>query len=446
MNVRFSILLHTLLPSLGLCLTLSLSADARTWMINVDSSAQGDTVLVGPGTYYENVEFRREDQVSPHAVSRGPDTYEYPGINVVLKSMMGPEATTLDGSTLDSAVVGIRWGQDRRTVVEGFRITGGSGGSSFGLETDLGGGIHIFKSEPMIKGNIIEGNTAIGHHGTGWGGGIYCFSGLRDPIRYPLVEDNLIRGNRAATNGRGIGLGGNAAAEIKGNIIVDNTAEAGDGGGIWGFLSVNDARIQSNRIEHNLAGDHGGGVYITLEGADGVDISSNLVLDNTARGRAMTGDSGGGIWLSRSSGIVRNNTIVGNHGLGGDGTWGGGLVLRYPGSPIVERNIIALSPEGGGILCREGSTPVIQNNLAWGNAPADGGGSCANWYRYTGDGNIQADPLFCDGPNGDFSLPPNSPAFTHPAGVLGAILSPGCAMGTLTLPVTWGEIKARFWR
>ena len=112
------------------------------------------------------------------------------------------------------------------------------------------------------------------------------------------------------------------------------------------------------------------------------------------------------------------------------------------GHPIIEKNIIALSTNGGGILCAAGVTPSITNNLVWGNVGGDAVGDCTTWIGQ--DGNIQADPLFCGAADGDFSLPPNSPALTQPGGPIGAIPTPGCSQGVVVESTAWSRIKALF--
>lgn len=117
-------------------------------------------------------------------------------------------------------------------------------------------------------------------------------------------------------------------------------------------------------------------------------------------------------------------------------------MLLQGSNPIIERNIIALSTVGGGLYCHQPEAVSIRDNLVWGNAGGDGVGQCADWY--TRDGNIQADPLFCNAAAGDYNLPPNSPARTHPMGPLGAFPAPGCTNGVPVIVTTWSAIKLLF--
>ena len=107
----------------------------------------------------------------------------------------------------------------------------------------------------------------------------------------------------------------------------------------------------------------------------------------------------------------------------------------------MEKNIIALNLKGGGIWCGNGATPTIQNNLAWQNAGGDGVGGCPTWWQT--NGNIVADPAFCDTLSGDFHLHQDSPAITHVAGPLGVYPIPGCGPVPVR-PTTWGRLKSRY--
>ena len=107
---------------LGLTCFCSTAASARTWHVThealgdvssiqaaIDSSAAGDTVLVGPGTYRENLDLS--------------------GKNIWLHSADGPNATLIDGSNLAESAVLIDQGESNECVLEGFTITGGKGHS-----------------------------------------------------------------------------------------------------------------------------------------------------------------------------------------------------------------------------------------------------------------------------------------------------------------------------
>jgi len=416
-------------------------AFANTWIVATDGSGDftsvqsaitaaqsGDSVLVGPGTYIENIRFAGRD--------------------IVLKSIAGPEVTILDGSSQPRSVVEFMMGESNACLIEGFTITGGSGSGVFQGERN-GGGIWIQDAEPSIVGNIIENNHVTSGTFSGLGGGIYCRAGLPDnnkPVRRPKIVHNIIRLNTANGNGGGIGLQEKTSGEIRENVISDNKTRTGDGAGIWILVrQISVMEIIGNNVTRNDAGDHGGGVYASnlfhaTTPALPILILSNLITRNLARGQELFGDSGGGIWLDCTDAHIVSNTIVANQGQGPGNSYGGGIVLRDMGHPTIEKNIIALTVQGGGVLCHDGVEPSFRNNLFWANDGGDGRGSCANLIGL--EGNIGVDPLFCGAASYDFSLPPNSPALTHPIGPLGAIISPGCATGVNVISTTWTRIKA----
>src|SRR6188474_1029164 len=99
-----SILLGLLvvLPSLSYAAVRHVPAQYSTIQGAVNAASPGDTVLVAPGTYLENV---------------------YVPKKVALLSESGPEVTTIDGQGL-APVVLVEWNVDHASV-EGFRITHG---------------------------------------------------------------------------------------------------------------------------------------------------------------------------------------------------------------------------------------------------------------------------------------------------------------------------------
>ena len=335
-------LLATFLAAPGLARTWNItvdgSGDAPTVQAGIDSAAAGDTVLVAPGTYYEAINFL--------------------GKAIVVRSLSGPEVTTLDGGGL-GRVVTISSGESRDAILEGFKITHGQGG------------IIVLNSDPSIVGNVITENDATPEDG----GGIW-FTGV-SVTRFPLIQGNIVTQNRGQNLAGGVGFGQRMVPEILGNYIADNEAIDGDGGGIYYRSFDNGAVIRGNTVINNRAGDHGGGIYVWHVGDIGtleVEVSWNLIAGNIADGREGTGNSGGGIFTWETNAWIHHNTIVQNTGDGATGTYGAGIVLDQPGSPLVEKNIIALNLKGGGIWCGNGATPTIQNNLAWQNAGGDGVG------------------------------------------------------------------------
>jgi hypothetical protein len=194
--------------------------------------------------------------------------------------------------------------------------------------------------------------------------------------------------------------------------------------------------IEDNLVRWNRAGDHGGGIY-----AGGLrstfEITSNLVVLNEANAVGTTGESGGGVWVGGEGGTVRHNTLVLNRGS--NVATGGGLAVAS-GTPIIEANIVAHSQIGGGIRCVRGGEPLVRNNLFWNPRGEEDQGCEVDWES---QGNLVADPLFCDLDSEVYTLAQNSPALLHPAGPLGVFPTPGCSP-VQVIATTWGRLKAQY--
>jgi hypothetical protein len=104
----------------------------------ITAAAAGDTVLVCPGTYVENINFA--------------------GKATAIRSVAGPTVTILDGNAADS-VVTFASGEGPTSVLEGFTIRNGRSGFDTPGFGD-GGGIRIANASPAIHGNAIVSNRA----------------------------------------------------------------------------------------------------------------------------------------------------------------------------------------------------------------------------------------------------------------------------------------------
>jgi hypothetical protein len=233
----------------------------------VDVSAPGDTVLVAPGTYPENVSI-------PHQLT--------------LLSEMGPEVTTIDaGGTgtvvfVDDTAPG--------TTIEGFRITRGHC-----LDVYVAGGIHVEPVEigergPVIRDNIIEHN-----HSIGGCGGVYAFrdATIEDNViqfnNHPwggdhtvaalevvgIVRRNIIRNNGDATDRSIVMIGGGNSSPftVVGNVIVDN------GGVAHSTVYISGSGVVNNNTIYDLSGGlNFYTVYIRCLGPGQYEFTHNIVV------------------------------------------------------------------------------------------------------------------------------------------------------------------------
>lgn len=210
-NMRTSLLFLLALagPSLGQS-THRVPRDWPTIQAAVDVAASGDTILVGPGTYFENL--------------------VVDGKELDLVGELGASATVIDGAHLET-VVRLQNGAHGRLA--GFTIRNGSAPSA-------GGGIRVEGASPHIDACRVENNHALSD-----GGGIYVLGGA------PKITDCVVRANGTLYwDGGGIFLAIAQGAVITNCTVVDNVIPSeGWGGGIWdhtGGIVISNCVVRDN--------------------------------------------------------------------------------------------------------------------------------------------------------------------------------------------------------
>jgi len=337
--------------------------DQPTIQDAIDVAANGDTVLVSPGIYRDNINFI--------------------GRAITVTSEFGPALTVIDGSGLDS-VATFGSGETSESLLSGFTLRNGDAWN--------GGGVRILSSSPTITGNRIVNNTGCS------GIGIYSSFGS------PVIEGNFIDGNRqlgcTGGGGGGIRIGGASSAQVLNNTISNNVITGGAGGGIElsaaGTPTIRGNVIRGNSISGISPASRGGGIRI-INVSDAL-IVQNIITDNTA-------DEGAGIyWLVPSFGrgpVLISNTITDNHARQGVGS--ALLADGFDAEALLVNNILA-APSGSALACgnfNDQNPPVLMSNNIFSSAGAAYEGLCSD---QTGLDNISVDPQFVDAANGNFRL------------------------------------------
>ncbi len=392
-------------------------------------AADGDQVVVSPGTYAE-----WDIRLLGKAITvRGTDP---------------ADSATVAGTVVDAGGNGrgfyVADGEGHDTVISGLTIANG-----YARE---GGGIGCWESAPTISRCVIRDCDA---HAAGMGGGAIwgkdsdlvlddCTLSGNSAVSYggaislstassamggilslpatPEITDCRIEGNSA---GSGAGLFfSNVRPAIQGCVLLANSATV-QGGGIFGVTSAA-ATIEDCTFEGNVAG-FGGGISLqrcqaTIEGGSWLENEAleaffggggifadrtTLTLSGASFTLNSSGNDGGGLYLNAGSATIERTLIAESFA----GARGGGICVAS--NPLTLTNCTVVDNdalEGAGIYAYSGGTTTGLNNIVTGAATAlhpdyriamsyslvEGG--------WSGEGNLDVDPLYRDPGSLDFHL------------------------------------------
>ena len=176
----------------------------------IDATSSGDIILVEPGIYFENLNFR--------------------GKAISIQSISGPSLTAIKGNGGKVVIMG---GPGAEIV--GFTITGG--------KSDYGAGVAVSGSSSVIRENIFEGNTqTAGGFGAAIGGN--CAS--------PIIEKNIFWNNTSDNQWLSgvVSFINSSSPVIRNNIFAHNNSNAI----VLTLPSGNKPRVTNNTIINNRIG------------------------------------------------------------------------------------------------------------------------------------------------------------------------------------------------
>jgi hypothetical protein len=400
MKILFIVSLFLFISPLTYSTIINIPEDYSTIQAGIDASVDGDTVLVQPGTYFENLNYDGKNIVVG-------------SLYIITQDTTCISQTIIDGNNNNGRLVTFENEETDEAKLIGFTIKNGYG-EYFYREDAVGVGIYIINSSPCIENNIIEDNNC-GMYQNGGGIGIQNSSAK--------IKNNIIRNNDGAYYGGGIYVYQSEGVLIENNMIYNHITQSGFGVAYGAGICINQSNniiVINNMIYNNTVDFGGGGGVAFLE-------SSSDLINVTIRGNSAT--HYGGIYCYSSNLSLTNVTITGN-----DGIYGGGIYCSHS-SPSLQNVTISgnLSSSGGGIYCNWDSNPTLMNCILWNNSPEEiyfssydapnsitmsysdiqGGedeivtnnNGTVNWL----EGNIDEDPLFVGTGEHPYSLLEDSP-------------------------------------
>jgi len=357
------------------------------------------------------------DTTNPHTIYLSNGTYSFSQTEEIFPlncrsyvSLKGEDevSTILDGEGL----WGILFGRDDNNFsIKNMTIQNGY--------TTFGGGIRCENSSPALDNLTISNNVA-----TFTGGGLLCWGNSS----LSLDSVNVIGNTTVMGGGGGIYCYDNSSPCLNDVIISNNTSEQSGAGICCGDNSS--ARLTNVTISNNTSNENAGA--ISCGG------NSNLILTNVT----ISNNTGCGFYCGNASPELVNVIITENTG------YNGGAIECYSNSNVNLRNVLInennANQFSNGIYCDHANVDLVNATISRNNSSnADAGGiytrfsnvslvNCILWNEgheiwledpesnatvtysdiqggWTGEGNIDAEPLFANPGNSNFQLTTGSP-------------------------------------
>jgi len=403
------VFVSTLAPSAADAKRIFVPRQHRRLQAAIDAASPGDTVWVGPGTYF------------------GPITIKK---RLVLFAEDGPEKTVLDGRDTVRVVhvEGVKGG-----AILGFRIQNGKAPGGSGIyclrdtmftmgSCEIRGnwetGVALWKCGSLqigdceISGNHLSGLTASetqfamlrtrfrDNHAPTGGGMALVNSDIF------IIRDCLFEGNRADGGTGGAVSSEQSPVRFLSCTFRGNSASAG-GGAIAGMDS-SEVRIRATVFTGNHSSS--GGAVLTDQSF--LDVQGSVFDKNRSEAAGCAVQ----ILGRRTAGVnplIVNNTFYRN----GLEVEEGATILAEKVSPEITRNIFVIdsTAKNKAVFEMQGSARY-ECNLVY---LMDGPPAQPNANTIVGN------PVFCDAEHGDFHVRDLSPALLAPCGKIGA-LGKGC--------------------
>jgi hypothetical protein len=322
-------------PALAAQTTIHVPQDHPAIQAAIAAASPGDTVLVAPGTYVEQIDFLGKAITVTSSGGAKVTTIDSQGHAQWLNQPIGP-------------VVRMIQGEGASSVLEGFTITGSVDPTGFlagftgiwcdglaptvrncvvtGNKGALGAGVF---GDALLQNCTIKGNTTLV---AGEGGGLFG---------QPTLIDCKVTGNHSA--GRGGGLYADGPCTVTGTVFDANIAGNGpdgySGGAVFGPATLIGCQVTNNSAHHYFSGGPPDEIGTGVDGA--VALIGCTVADNFIEGGPVPGETSGGIknvgtvrdsilWNNQSHDVALSSTTAITYSIVGGGYPGTGNLALNP--------------------------------------------------------------------------------------------------------------------
>jgi len=309
----------------------------------IDYANSNDTVIVEPGTYFENIDFKGKNIVLASRYIFSNDTSYI-------------SSTIIDGNNNGHVVV-FNSGENLNCQLVGFSVINGKAFSepvAGDYNSTCGGGIYCINSSPSLKSLIVRNNSTSATNNNAEGGGIYFNKS------YSTVSYSIIKNNTASTGA----CSGGISIHDYSNIIIDHC------------VVLHNSRIGINNTDNTSS------------------IIRNTLIKN---------NKGNGIRFSNSGGHIENCIIDGNgeSGIYNYGTgvlkvintnflnntpcqFGGSAVFTGVSESLIISNCIFSGNIGSSAISNYLSFPTSVVTIQYSDFFNNTGGNFSNCNNYVG--------------------------------------------------------------